>query len=512
MWLRGRGRSTLRNAGLGTSPAAAAIAAAAGCVLPYVCSVTVWPEVLAPAYFVSHGLIMYRDIFFPHTPLLSHLTALAGALFGYSASTLRGVLALSIGATTVLVALGVRHNRLGRRLGLVLGVPLALLLTIYTDGPALFPDNWMAPLVLGACLCLESFERNGRRRDLIGGGVLLGLAILVKQTSAWMSLAALAWLLVSSGRRSLRAVTTLGAAFVAPYAAFTVGWAIAFQTWSHLRWTLLVPLQMGRAGDNLALVDLHQAPELIILFLAVPAYEAARRALPAGSRLTSPALWLLLGCAAMTFPRAGLIHVASSIGLLAVLTVRGVHIMAALVRRWARRSPGLRTLTLGTISAACLTVVLSVSTLGAGDLLVGSLGGPAYYWDDEPTRRVVALARARIRPGDSWLLYNSSRESVYAITGTRFVGNIYANPSFWDCLNKERTDERVVAELRSRPGTLVLMYEPARGQHELRATLIYRFLTDETELLERVADGVCWRRVRAPSHSPGSVAGGRRSR
>src|SRR5207244_3982425 len=84
------------------------------------------------------------------------------------------------------------------------GVPAVLLWTVYVQGPALWPDSWMSPFVLGGALALERFERTGRVRPLTLGGLLLGLAVIVKQTSAWVSLAALVWLGLGSRRRSPR--------------------------------------------------------------------------------------------------------------------------------------------------------------------------------------------------------------------------------------------------------------------------------------------------------------------
>lgn len=472
--------------------------AAAGAAFPFVCATAAWPEVVTPAYFISHGLVMYRDILFPHTPLLSHLTAAVGLLFGFSATTFRGIVALSVAATSVLVVLGARGRRQTAALvvGLSVGVPMVLLLTVYTEGPALWPDNWMAPLLLGAALALGAFERSGRLSGLLGGGVLLGIAILVKQTSAWVALAGALWLVLASRRRSPAALLRLLLAVSAPYTLFVLGWFVVQGDWSHLRWTLLVPLQMGRAADNLHVLDGDQLLEMVALVLALPAFVLARYSLPAAWRVSSPAGWLLAGCLGMTYPRGGPLHVAASVGLVAVLLVWAVRLLGHSAKRWYRRRVPVRRLACFVGGAACALTSVGVAVLGGGDLLVGRLGGPTFYWDDVETTRLAAIVRARVRPGDEVLLYNVPRDTLYPLTGARSPGGVYVNTGFWDCLNKEGADERLVAELSRRPGLLVLYSEPDSGQVELRRTGIYRFLQGRTEVLEAIGPSMSWRAVR----------------
>ena len=129
---------------------------------------------------------------------------------------------------------------------------------------------------------------------------------------------------------------------------------------------------------------------------------------------------------------------------------------------------------------ACALVSGAVAALGGGDLLAGRLGGPTFYWDDAESSRLAAVVAAHVAPGQEVLLYNLSRDTLYARLGLRPPGGIYVNTGFWDCLNKEGSDERLVAALAARPGLRVLHREPDAGQHELRATRVYRFLATRT--------------------------------
>ncbi len=69
---------------------AAAGAAAAGAPALFL-YFRVWPEIVVPAYFVSRGALLYRDVFFPHTPLLILATGFLGRIFGFSTQIASGV-------------------------------------------------------------------------------------------------------------------------------------------------------------------------------------------------------------------------------------------------------------------------------------------------------------------------------------------------------------------------------------------------------------------------------------
>ena len=99
-----------------------------------------------------------------------------------------------------------------------------------------------------------------------------------------MSVATLLWIALRSRRRSLPSAVRLAAAIAAPYALVMLLMTGGFRSLAPIRWTLLVPLRMGRAGDNLHLLDLEQLRELVALALAVPAVAFVRAALPAARR------------------------------------------------------------------------------------------------------------------------------------------------------------------------------------------------------------------------------------
>jgi hypothetical protein len=478
--------------------AAAVATLAAGCV-PFFVSIAAWPEIVTPAWFVAQGWPLYERIFFPHTPLLILVTALGGRLFGFGAPLLRALVAIPMAAAAALVVLGSRPGRSsGVFSGLLVGVPLVILWTVYTEGPALWPEPFLAPAFLGAALLLERFERSGHRRMLAGGALLLGASVLVKQTSAWAGIAALAWLLLRSRRRSVETVGLFAAGLAVPFGLFAVGWGLARRTAAHLTWTLIVPLFTPLASEIAAPpgpADFHEA---FVLFLAIPALALADCAL-AGRRARSPAGWIALGCLGMAWPRWGLLHLAGAVGLAALLSSRAVVILAVAARRFGRKglSSGRRLALAG--GAAALLVAGAVAVAGAGPLLLSMIGGPVFHWDDSSTARFAEAVRKRLPPGHELLVFDAP-QNIYPLTRTLAPGRLYVNPSFWYCLDKDGVDARLVSALDARPGLLVLFHEPLSSASRLRETALWRFLASRTRTLERLDGTTSFRVVEPRAH------------
>ncbi|HEV8266859.1 MAG TPA: glycosyltransferase family 39 protein, partial [Thermoanaerobaculia bacterium] len=287
------------------------LGALAASSIPFLFAITAWPEVVTPSYLIARGLRLYDDIKFPHTPLLTLSTALFGRVLGFSASFLRADVAIVLAATAALVVAGVRPSR--RRsaraalVGFLLGVPLLVFLVSYTEGPALWYEHAIAPVLLAATLALEAFERRGRARFLVASGLLLGTAVLVKQTSAWAALAAIVWLAVRSRRRSSRGAILLSASIAAPFLAFALLWAALFRTVAHLFWTFIVPVFHPHAREIGVLPDAAALHESLVLLFPVAAFFLLRRALPSARLFRSPAPWITLGGFGTAWPRFGLL-------------------------------------------------------------------------------------------------------------------------------------------------------------------------------------------------------------
>ncbi len=475
----------------------AVLAALLAGALPFAVRTIAWPEIVTPAWFVTQGFRLYDGILFPHAPLLILLTAAAGALFGFSAAVLRAIPALALALTGVFLVLGAKPHGASRRgpiVGLFLGAPLIVLLAVYAEGPALWPEPFLAPFLLAGVLLLERAERTGRARDFAAAGLVFGTAILVKQTSAWAALAAGLWILFRSRRRGSRAALLFAAAAALPYVAFLLTWALAFRTLAHVRWTLVYPVFSGMSREiatPLMAANVHESLEVFVPFAAI---TLAGATLPTGVSRRTPLVGVAIGAIGMAWPRPGLLHLSAVTGLAALAAVRTALALPAVFRRLHRvRSPRGRVLA-PAASAALLAVFLGVAILGAGPLLLDRLGRSLYYWDDAVTRAEAASVRAHVPAGGELLVFGG-RQTLYPITGTRAPGGLYVNPSFWYCLNRDDGDERLVAALRARPGLPVLFRAPSPADEHVRATRVFSFLETGTVPDGLGPRGATWRRV-----------------
>jgi hypothetical protein len=459
----------LKNVARGLTFAGAAATAA----IPFIVAIDAWPEIVVPSYFVSRGGVLYDTIFFPHTPLLIVLTALLGKTFGFSAFLLRAIVAATMAAAGALIVRGSSNPFAG----FFAGIPVYLYWLAAFRGLTFWPDPMLAPLALGAALLLARFERDGT--GLTPAGFLLGIAVITKQTSAWLVLASLAWLVFASRRRSLAAIVKFAAAAAAPYAAFAVVWAIVFRTTSHLYWTAFLPLFSGHAGE--IQTRFEGTPLLIAYLLIIPVYLLITR------QFRSPLPWLAAGAVGMTWPRADVLHVTAATAIVAVLTADAVAAAIDSLRHF--RTLGARSLGLvaGVTLLACLLGVMFLTAPQQH----WRFRGPVVYWDDAITRYFAAQVRRRIPPNGKFLNVNTP-ETLYAITGTTTPSGMYVNPMFWYYLNKRGLDQRLCRDLASRHGTPILFTPIPEPQSD--ATCFFRTAA-AARPVESVAPETTWRLV-----------------
>lgn len=482
---------------------AAYVALAAGtlALVPFVVKVVAWPEMVTPPYFVSRGGTLYDEVIIPYTPLLILLVAALGKVFGFSALLFRGVIALSLATTGGLVAASVpaRRSASGRAaLVFFVGLPLAAAWTFYFEGPALWPDPFLAPLLLAAGLVLEKGDRIGDPSSIRNGGLLLGLAILVKQTSAWALVATLVWVCLASRRRSPKSGLRLLSWAAGPYAVFVTLWGLVYRTTAHVRWTLLFPLA-GHAAEIGAWPDAADLKEVVAPLLVLPAGLLIALALRRHP-WTSPLGFLTIGAAGMAWPRWGLLHLAGATGLLAVQAARSLRMLGIGVRKMRHRgTTRLPALSLSA-GAGLLAIHVAVGGIGAWTLSKGDVGGGVRFWDLAEVESATRLVRDRVGNGGTFLNQSHVTDTVYARSGTRPPGDLYVNTSYWFFLNKDDLDARLVRALRNEKSALVLFSEPTgvARDHAIR-TELYQFLKLETDEVERLPDGLSWRRVRRAS-------------
>lgn len=159
---------------------------------------TAWPENLLWPYLGLHGSNLYKDVFYIYTPLYFWLLTAWDKITGVNLSSLVFINYLIIGVTDILI------YRVSKNIKAVL---LYVPLQIYFEGNGFWPDQLLAPLFL-----LIYWAVRQKNHWLIG--VVIGLALMTKQTAAYFVLGTGIMLVVKRSQVSYLAKVLSGAAAV----------------------------------------------------------------------------------------------------------------------------------------------------------------------------------------------------------------------------------------------------------------------------------------------------------
>ncbi len=387
-----------------------------------------WPETLVPAYLVSRGWMLYRDVKFAHMPLWIAIEAVIGGILGFNIVTLR---VLSLGLALLAHASVWRAGAaLGWKPPARIGASLFFLATFYLwDGNAVYPDVAIAALSLPAFLALR---RRGPR-GVAAAGLLLGSAVAIKQPAVVGLVAGAVWLAIAC--RPLLGRFLVFAAI--PCALCVLFFGVLGELREFLLWTVVVPLRDYRGRTNLA-IGAAQMPLVLLGGLVLLAFLVVARG-PAGTPGRSRVLFVLLtlGFAAMAFPKFELVHLVAAVPLLAIAAgaVLDIALRSSSVVRFAAAIP------------------IVIVALDAAYLATDTSSGEISFWDspanDAVVRRLAALPSAPL------YLYGPDQDIL--IRSRRVPpGRIYANPGLWFQLRADDLESRQVTVLRAHPETVVL--------------------------------------------------------
>ncbi|MDQ2980169.1 MAG: hypothetical protein M3R62_13210, partial [Acidobacteriota bacterium] len=353
-----------------------------------------WPEVTTPAYLWSRGMLMYRDIKFVHTPGLMGALAAAFSAFGENGDVLRlFALAGPLAAHGFLLAY-TRSLAPGHRIA---ASAFFVALFYSFDGNAVWPTVLMSALSIPIAMQLA-------RARFWTAGVLIGLAILMKQTAATVLLFAGLRLVTP---REFRGAARLVIAASLPYIVVMAAFSMAGSGDHMIRWTVEVPWEMRNLMSGGAP---RIFPVAMLLLAFVPAVAEAWKA-PVG-REREEARWLLLvaaGFTAMLYPRFQMLQAVAAVPCLALSAARFM----------SRRHGGLLR------AATAFVSVFAVSRgaiLGAG----GDFDGKVTFWNEEPAFERL-IQRLRALPPDA-RIYSELWENVLPRAGRLPPGGVYVHP------------------------------------------------------------------------------------
>jgi hypothetical protein len=419
--------------------------------------VEAWPEQLVPAYLLTRGFRLYRDIKFAHAPLLIEGFALAFRWVGFKTAVLRAA-ALAPGlAVLVLVwnSLGRRGTRLPARSAaaafVLVTVPLWRSLAIY-------PDPVLAILAIPLLDSLIGGRPNGDAR----AGWIAGICVAIKQTALLAALFAAAVVFVRRGPRE-------GARFVLrlifPTLVFGIAFLLSGAGGDFFRWTVTVPLFVYRGRTTLAPTAADLTMLLPGLLPAAALWLVPRERIPIFEKFV--ATGLLLSFSALAFPKFEFLHLAATIPLLAWMAGRSLDGgMPLALPTWV------------TGTGVALNAILFASS--------PSPGGVAFWSSKTDDAAVEWLSR---QPPAPLFLYGVD-QNLLIRSGRVPPGRLYNNPDLWYHYLAEGLERRQIDVLRSNPDSIILRgREVATGD---AGGALARFLSEGYESAGVAAPGAVW--------------------
>jgi len=382
-----------------------------------------WPEITTPAYLWSRGWILYRDVKFLHTPGLIGLLALAFRIGGPQTWIVR---AFAIAGPLAGHGFVLRYTRGIPLLRRVLVSAFFLVSVFVADGNAVWPVAAMAALSVPITVALtkESWWR---------AGLLIGAAILMKQTAAYVLAVVV---LVLLARRSFRALVPLVMGASAPYAAALAAFAALGAASEMLRWTILVPFQVQEVTFAPSLFTLGVLGLALLPTAVAAALEKSPR-VPSAAWLLAVGLGFLLLC----YPNFLMLQTVAALPCLAVGAGRLLELVSV------RLAPA--------VAAFLLVFTLSRGIVAAAD---ATFDGTVLFWNDDPDLNAV-VERLRRSPPET-RVHSELWANVLPRSARLPPGHIWVHPWLRWYFEVENVRVRVLTAARA-AGTIWVGYRSA---------------------------------------------------
>jgi hypothetical protein len=173
-----------------------------------------WPEMLVYPWFLSKGLLYYRDVVLAYVPGSYYLLHMFYTILGYSPASERIIAYGFILLTDWLVYVVSRRITKSGVWGIISLLFFVIWQPVYS-GNTIWYETILAPLYLVTYLLLLTYIAKPRLSSAFGVGVLLGTATLIKQTAAWPLAAVCLFVWLSAKDKRVSLVHAAGIGMVA---------------------------------------------------------------------------------------------------------------------------------------------------------------------------------------------------------------------------------------------------------------------------------------------------------
>ncbi len=448
------------------------------------------PRVILQPWMMLRGRLLYRDIGDEHAPLMYLILALLRQ-FTQNGLLLAQYVLVSLLTINVLLVFWVGKSLGGNTAGVLSALFFGLWSPLFGYGK-LWHETFLAPLYLLLVIQYPSWPGNSRAfRDFFVSGLLVGIALLIKQHALAVLIGVLCWEWIAGRWFSLppsetirrSAVLLVGA--MIPVSLF-VGYYLSIG--GRLNDLIFWTVTFNFINDYFYLAQ--KFPEIHQIRLLAPAYLLVLPTILSvkcdndghvKSKIGLAGI-LLVASSATIFPRFEPFHLQASLPILSVISGYG---LARLLRR-PERSVGREGHVLG-IGVAC-------SLLG----LWSVWGGMVYYraFRSEEPRRIWEYSDL-IPLKDLLRERLGENECIYILPDDEGVANLYylmgcVPPGLWvptsyPWFSLDLIRQRVLQDLANTPPKWVV-YFPGRWEIERHSPDIIAFVRDRY----RPVDPITW--------------------
>lgn len=343
-----------------------------------------WPENFVWPYLTSHGLTLYKDIFYIYPPLYIFLLVGFSKIAGLSLISIQVFSYLIIACTDVLL-----FWTAGKK---VLPVIIYVLLQIAFEGNGMWPDQLLAPIFLLAYLAFKL-------KRYFALGLFLGLALITKQTAGYFILV---MILATKSRLKILAGT-----IIPIFMALIYLWKI--NVLADFYQQTLVYIVFYHIGSNLQKLwpTIGQTILLLAIFLPTLIIGIIRKKYLLVGLVVSASLGM--------FTRFSYFHLQPALPFLALLMVD--------IKAW-----------LSLVFLIIFFIKVFLTTFGAE---------PKFLGQDEINN--ANTISQYIQPGQKTLILTSS-DHYYFLTKTVPIGNFFTTSTPWN-LVYPGVQERIINDL-----------------------------------------------------------------